>query len=376
MLSHLSPGRDGLLVASPQVLRPDDTLQPGWLQVRGSAVTVGVGPPPGTPDLECAYLTPGFVDVHCHGGGGRSFATTDPDEVAQVVATHREHGTTSVMASLVSAPVAELEAQVRVLAPLARDGLVAGIHLEGPWLSPAHRGAHDPGALVEPRPDDVDRLLAAADGRLRMVTLAPELPGARAAVERLTRRGVVVAVGHTDADSDQLREAVDAGARVVTHLCNAMRPIHHRRPGPVTAALADPRVAVELVVDGVHLHPDVVQLLARAARGPVLLVTDAMAAAGGGDGRYRLGRLDVDVVDGVARLREGGAIAGSTLTMDRAVRTAVSCGLPVAQALAAATRLPARALGLPAAELVTGGTTPVLLLDEELRPRSVLLPQT
>ncbi len=361
--------RDGVLVSSPQMLFPDDVLRPGWVRLEAGKVgEVGTGRPPGTADLECAYLTPGFVDVHCHGGGGHSFATTDPDEAVMAAAAHREHGSTAVMASMVTASIDELETQVATLAPLARDGVVAGIHLEGPWLSPSHRGAHDPHLLRNPLPADIDRLLAVADGQLRMVTLAPELPGAHLAIEQLTRQGVVVAVGHTDANSVQLRAAVDAGARVVTHVCNAMRPILHRQPGPVAAALNDRRVAVELVADGVHVHPEMVALLTRAALGDVLLVTDAMAAAGADDGPYRLGSLDVDVVDGVARLRDGGAIAGSTLTMDRAVRTAVFCGMPPERALASATRLPAQALGLPRAEFVTGGAGPVLALDEAFEP--------
>lgn len=358
---------DDLLLASPRRLRPDGTLSPGWLRVRvGRVDEQGYGVPPSTPDHEAAYLSPALVDIHCHGGGGHTFATTDAAEAAAAVAVHRAHGTGSVTASLVTAPIEVLEAQVRTLVPLAREGVISGIHLEGPWLSPLHRGAHDPALLRDPAPEDVRRLLVAAEGQLRMVTLAPELPGALAAVAELSRHGVVVAVGHTDADEEQFRAAVDAGARVVTHLCNAMRPIHHRAPGPVTAALADPRVAVELIADGVHVHPDVLDLLARSARSAVVLVTDAMAAAGSGDGRYLLGALEVDVVDGVARLAGGGSIAGSTLTLERAVRTAVSSGIPVGRALGAATYEPSRVLGLP------GQPDGFVAWGEDLHPRLAL----
>ena len=356
------------LLSSPAVLGPDGTLRPGWLLLHDGAVhRRGDGAPPGTPDLEPGYLAPGFVDVHCHGGGGAAFATTDPGQALLAAQFHGAHGSAHVMASLVTASMDELEAQVRALVPLAREGSIAGIHLEGPWLSPEHAGAHDPELLARPRTEDVDRLLTAAEGHLRMVTLAPELPGSPAAIERLVSRGVTVAVGHTDVDEDGLRAAVTAGARVVTHLGNAMRPIHHRAPGPVPAALADERIGVELIADGVHVHPEVLALFARAARSRILLVTDATPAAGRPDGRYLLGRLPVEVRQGVARL-DGGALAGSTLTMDRAVRTAVAAGIPVADALASATRLPARAVGMAGtAGLLVPGARGVLALDEDLQ---------
>lgn len=364
----LDPTAD-LLLASPRRLTPDGTLAPGWVRVRAGVVQEqGYGAPPASADLEAAYLSPGLVDVHCHGGGGHTFATTDPAEAQAAAAVHRAHGTVSVMASLVTATVDELEAQVRTLVPLAREGVVSGIHLEGPWLSPLHRGAHDPDLLLDPTPADLRRLLAAAEGQLRMVTLAPELPGALETIGTLVDHGVVAAVGHTDADADQFRAAVDAGARMVTHLCNAMRPVHHRAPGPIVTALNDPRVTVELIADGVHVDPAVLDLLARSARSDVVLVTDAMAAAAAGDGRYRLGALDVEVVGGVARLAGGGSIAGSTLTLDRAVRTAVGSGIPPARALTAATLAPAAALHLrprPAG---------LLAWDEHLHPTFTLAP--
>lgn len=363
-----------LLLSSPAVLGGDDALRPGWVRLLGdgSVAEIGDGPPPGTPDLESAYLCPAFVDIHCHGGGGFGFATTDPAEAVAATEAHRTHGTGSLLASLVTAPVDELLAQVRALVPLVAEGVLTGLHLEGPWLSPQHAGAHDPRWLTPPRPEDLERLLAAADGHLRMVTMAPELPGALDTIPLLTRGGVTVAVGHTDADEVVLRAAVEAGARVVTHLANAMRPIHHRSPGPVPAALADARLTVELIADGVHVHPDVLGLLTRAARCRVALVTDAMPAAGAPDGSYRLGSREVVVSGGVARLPGDEALAGSTLTMDRAVRTAVAGGLPVASALASATRLPAQAVGLgrpgpgvPPGTLGPGAT--VLALDEGLR---------
>ncbi len=248
---------------------------------------------------------------------------------------------------------------------------MAGLHLEGPWLSPQHLGAHDPDLVHPPTAQEVERLLEAAQGQLRMVTLAPELPGAMETISTLRQAGVVVAVGHTDCDADQLRAAVRAGASVVTHLCNAMRPIHHRDPGPITAALATPGLTVELIVDGVHIHPDVVALLHRASRARVALITDAMAAAGCGDGAYQLGGQAVEVTDGTARLTGGGSIAGSTLTLDRALRTAHRAGVPVEAAAVAATRTPAATLGLPQGQLRPQAPADLLALDEALLPVAV-----
>lgn len=361
------------LIVAERLLLPDGRLVPGWVRVReGLVVETGTGARPGPADLSVPVLSPGFVDVHCHGGGGASFSSSDPDDPSVAASTHLRHGTTTLLASLVTAGEDELREQVVRLAELAARGVVAGIHLEGPWLSPLHRGAHDPAQLRSPDPGEVDALLHAADGHLRMVTLAPELDGGTEAVGRLVRAGVTVAVGHTDADGPQLRAAVDAGASVVTHLCNGMRPIHHRRPGPVVEALADPRLTVEVIADGVHVHPDVVDLVRRSARSQVALVTDAMAAAGGEDGRYTLGRLEVEVRHGVARLVEGGSIAGSTLTMDRAVRTAVGAGWPVAAALTAATSTPARAIGLCAGTIQVGRPADLVALDDELTVLRVL----
>ncbi len=298
------------------------------------------------------WVVPGFVDTHTHGGGGHDLASTDPDTARQALAFARRHGATSVIAGLVTAEITTLEAQLRALAPLVAAGELAGLHLEGPFLSPAKRGAHTPGLLREPDPETVDRLLAAADGRLAMVTLAPELPGALDATRRFVDAGVRVAVGHTSADETVTAEALDAGATIATHLFNAMPSIHHRRPGPVPLLLTDERVMVELVCDGVHLHRDVIAM-AVAAAGPdrAALITDAMLATGMADGTYRLGGLDVTVRAGVARLRTDdgseGSIAGSTLTMAAAFAFGVQqLGLSVPEVARMAAGTPARWHGL------------------------------
>ena len=308
-------------------------------------------------DAAGAVLTPGFIDLHAHGGGGFSFddaASGDgsADAIGRALAAHRAHGTTRSVLSLVANPVAALERSLAAIADLAeRDPLVLGSHLEGPFLAPGRRGAHNPDFLISPSPSVTGRLAAAARGTLRQVTIAPELPGALDATAALAEAGVVVAVGHTEADEELAQAAFDRGARLLTHAFNAMPGIGHRSPGPVVAAIRDERVTAELILDAVHVHPDVARLLIDAAAGRVALITDAMAAAGSADGTYRLGSLDVAVVDGVARLAgpDGatGAIAGSTLTQDQALRVATRrCGMSLRAAVTALTWVPARVLGI------------------------------
>jgi N-acetylglucosamine-6-phosphate deacetylase len=336
--------------------------RPGWLHTSGDRILdCGSGKPPRPADVEFpdATVMPGFVDMHVHGGGGASY-TGGGDAAVRAVAFHRRHGTTSTLASLMTAAPDELLNAVSVLAESSRRGAVAGIHLEGPWLSPQHCGAHDRRQLRDPHPAEIDALLAAGDGAVRMVTLAPELPGGIEAIKRCVDAGVVVAVGHTDATYAQTRQAIDAGVSVGTHLFNAMRPVHQREPGPALALLQDPRVTVELIADGVHVHRALVRHVIEAA-GPdrVALVTDATAAAGSADGRHRLGGKDIDVVSGVARVRGTSTIAGSTATMDQLFRAAVELGSDPDAALVAATQMTsataARTLGLDRAGYIGAG---------------------
>ncbi|MDQ6641295.1 MAG: N-acetylglucosamine-6-phosphate deacetylase, partial [Actinomycetota bacterium] len=350
---------------------------PGWVLVEDDRIAdVGHGAAPRAADLDLpgATVVPGFVDAHVHGGGGASYESGEPEDAATVARAHLAHGTTTIMASLVTDGPKSLDRSVRELAGLVDDGLLAGVHLEGPWLSPRHVGAHDPLLLSEPRPADVEALVEAAGGHLRMVTLAPELPGGLDAVRRLTAAGVVAAIGHTDATYDDARAALDAGATVGTHLFNAMRGLHHREPGPVAALLEHPDAYVELIADGVHLHPAVLRLAASRKPHLAVLVTDAMAAAAAGDGDYALGAMAVHVRDGVARLADSGAIAGSTLTMAAAVKFAVlSTGLPIEDIVRAATASPAAMLGLDrVGALRPGFRADLVVLDGELDVTRVL----
>ena len=370
-----------MLIIAETVVTGRELLRPGWIDVdRGLVRAVGAGDPPHAADLDLGAVTvvPGFVDMHVHGGGGGAFPTADPADTATAVDLHRRHGTTTMIASLVAAHPAELLAQVRVMAEQVRSGLVAGIHLEGPWLAAERRGAHELSALRDPDPAELDRVLVAGSGTIRMVTLAPERPGGLNAIRRIVDAGAVAAVGHTEATYAQARAAVDAGATVATHLFNAMRPVHHREPGPVLALVEDPRVTVELITDGVHLHPALYRDVSRGV-GPnrVALVTDAMAAAGMADGAYRLGSLAVNVVGGVARVAGTDTIAGSTATMDHVFRYAVAhSGLLRDEALLAAVLQssvnPARALGLPKAGLAVGAAADLVVLDAQLAVTGVL----
>ncbi|OBH16124.1 N-acetylglucosamine-6-phosphate deacetylase [Mycolicibacter sinensis] len=338
--------------------------RPGWLSVDDGRITAcGSGLVRADDDLPDCVVVPGFIDMHCHGGDGVSYPEA-PDRAAVL---HAGHGTTGGLASLVTAAPEALLAQVRTLAEATRRGVVDGIHLEGPWLSGRHCGAHDPSWLRDPDTGEIEALLDTADGTIRMVTLAPESPGALPAIRRFVDAGVVVALGHTDASYEQTQAAIDAGATVGTHLFNAMRALHHREPGPVPALLADPRVTVELIADGVHLHPGVIRhVVAVAGPDRVALVTDAMAAAGAGDGPFTLGGLGVDVTDGVARLRGTATIAGSTATMDRLFATAVGLLGGDDAALAAAVRMtattPARALGLRGVGVLAPGSAANLVV--------------
>jgi N-acetylglucosamine-6-phosphate deacetylase len=369
------------LITAGAVALEQGIYRPGWVEVSGGQIVgCGSGPPPRPADVDMpeALVVPGFVDIHVHGGGGASYADGDVGDIVRAAMFHRSHGTTTTVASLVTASPADLLSAVRALADSTRAGTVAGIHLEGPWLSTARCGAHDPAQLRDPVPAEIDALLTVGDGAIRMVTLAPERAGSDDAITRFTDAGVVVAVGHTDATYEQTRHAVELGATVGTHLFNAMRPVHHREPGPAIALLEDARVTVELIADGVHVHPAVQRtVIAAAGADRVALVTDATAAAGLGDGEFRLGTIQIDVIEQVAHVRGTSTIAGSTATMDQLFRTAATLGPDRDAALAAAVQMtsttPARALGLDrVGSLRTGADANLVVLNRDLQVMRVM----
>lgn len=318
------------------------------------------------------WAVPGFVDTHSHGAVGVSYG--DPDVAAnqRAIDYHRTQGSTTIFASTVTEPIDKLESQLTVLRGLVEAGELAGIHLEGPFLAEEKKGAHDPALLRDPDADSVERLIAAGGPALKMITLAVERTHGEAATRRFTEAGVKVAFGHSNADEAVTRESLDWGVCIVTHLFSAMNPIHHRKPGPVPVLLTDDRCMVELICDGIHHAPVVARMSIDAAGiDRVAMVTDSMSATGKGDGRYILGELDVDVLDGTARLvtTDGtpGAIAGSTLTMAKAFQFLVAeVDCTIAEAAIMTSTTPARWHGLDdVGQLAVGRWADVCLVDEQ-----------
>jgi len=369
------------LLHSARKLDADGQVDDFWMLIDGNTITeTGNGRFPdvsgtvGRVDVAGDWLVPGFIDLHGHGGGGHSY-DDDAGEIMAAVATHRTHGTTRSVLSLVANPLAQLRASLGVIAELTEiDPTILGSHLEGPFLAEGRRGAHNPAYLRSPQPYELEELIGASRETLRQLTIAPELPGALEAVDVLVEAGVAVAIGHTEADFDLAQEAFDRGARILTHAFNAMNGIHHRAPGPLVAAFEDERVTIELILDGLHVHPDVAGMAFRSAPGRVALITDAMAAAGASDGDYQLGTLNVTVRDGLAVLRGTDTIAGSTLTQDVALRTAIEdAGVHPVEAIGALTAVPARALGLEhrLGRLAPGYAADAVILDSGLHVQRV-----
>lgn len=352
---------------SGKVVTPDGVIRQGCVEVTDDRITaVAEYPSP----RDGHWIVPGFVDIHTHGGGGHTFTTGDADEARAAAAFHLSHGTTTLLASLVSSPYELMRSATAAFTPLVAENVLAGIHFEGPYLSTVRCGAQNPEYLRDPSLDELNTLIELGHGAVRMVTIAPEREGALDAVKLLVSRGVVAAVGHTDATYEQTLAAVSAGATVGTHVFNGMRPPHHREPGPVYALLGNPGVICEFVADGVHLH-DGTLAFATSVTGPerAALITDAIAAAGMSDGEYELGGQAVVVSDGVARLARDGAIAGSTLTMDAALRRAVAAGVSMVDACRMAATTPARAIGLGdrVGALARGMRADLVVLDDDLR---------
>ncbi|MGW8357453.1 N-acetylglucosamine-6-phosphate deacetylase [Streptomyces wedmorensis] len=367
---------DHKVLAGAHVVLPTGIVENGRVIVDGGRIAGSA--PEGAPsiDLTGHWLVPGFVDMHNHGGGGASFTSGTVDEVLKGVHTHRLHGTTTAVASFVTGEMDFLTQRAGLLSELAEQGDIAGLHFEGPFISPCRKGAHDETLLRDPDPADVRKLIDAGRGQARMVTLATELPGGLDSVRLLAEHGVIAAIGHTDATYEQTVAAIDAGATVATHLFNAMPALGHRTPGPIAALLEDERITVELINDGTHLHPAALELaFHHAGAQRVAFITDAMDAAGFGDGSYMLGSLAVEVKDGVARLVEGGSIAGSTLTLDRAFKRAVTIDrLPVESVVQALSANPARLLGAydRVGSLEPGKDADIVVLDAEFALKGVM----
>ena len=345
----------------------DGALVPGDVEIAdGYVARAGISSADGR-----GLAAPGFVDLQVNGFAGVDFLGADADGYARAGEALLETGVTSFVPTLTTAPEAELSSALCEVPSSASGARILGVHLEGPFISPLRLGAHPPLGRCDPDPDLMTRLLKA--GPVRLVTLAPELPGAGALIQLLVERGIVVSCGHSDATAEEADAAFELGARTVTHLFNAMRPFHHRDASLAGAALARDDVVVQLVLDNVHVSPTAARIVWRAAAGRVALVTDAIAGAGLGDGTFRLGGIDVVVKEGIARTREG-ALAGSTLTMDEAVRNLHALGVPIEDAIGAATAVPAGVLShASAGRLAPGLPADVVVLDSELEVERVLV---
>jgi N-acetylglucosamine-6-phosphate deacetylase len=379
-------------------------IDDGVIAVDGERISY-VGPVSGLPggeDLEqldptqlhggAEYiLLPGLVDLHCHGAAGSDFSEGSTEAARSAARFLHSRGTTTLLASLVTATSGDLLRNLSALRPLANEGIIAGTHLEGPFLSPQHAGAHDPELLRDPDSALMENLFAAAGPTLASVTCAPELPGGFALADQLTAAGVVPSLGHTAADTTTAAAFLERAATglnpdggafrrrpTVTHLFNAMPALHHRSPGPVAAALSEARAGravIELIADGVHLAPETVRMVFDlVGAGNIALVTDSMAATGLQDGQYRLGSLAVTVEQGVARLDSTGAIAGGTATLLDVVRATVASGVALQDAVLSATAVPASVLGLAEeiGDLHQGMLADVVVADSDLALAGVL----
>ncbi len=376
-----------------RLLTPHQIIEQPWVLVDQGHITEiasrDVRPlPAGTSpvDLGPHVVAPGYVDLHIHGGAGYDVMDDTREALPAIERLLALHGVTSYFPTTVTAP---LDLTLRALERLASaieareqaggqnapaksaygqsPGARAqplGIHLEGPFISHARRGVHPPAHLLPPKLETFERLWQAARGHIRVMTIAPELEGALELIGAAAARGVCVSVGHSDADFSSVQRAVDAGARHATHTFNAMRPLAHREPGIVGAVLTDSRMTADLIADGIHLDPAIVKLIAHA-KGPdqTVLITDATAATGMPDGRYRLGSMEVDVKEG--RCTSEGKLAGSVLTMDRAVRNlALFAEWELALAVGAASRNPARVVNINKGVLAPGADADFIVLDD------------
>ena len=378
-------------IYASRILTPQEELLDTVILVEGGRITaIGhrdeVKIPEGAVDYVASGMTvvPGFVDVHIHGAGGHDVMEATPAALDCITSTVARHGTTSILATTVTAPVDETCKSLEGIAQYIRShehqentGLAAeilGIHLEGPFISKTRRGVHPSDSITRPSIEILDKFRAASDGLIRILTVAPEIPGALDLIRVAVTNGIVAAIGHTDADYEQARAAIQAGARHAVHFYNAMRPFSHRDPGVIGAVLTEPDVTAEIIADGIHVAGPAIQvLLGTKGFDTVLLASDGTAATGMPDGNFRLGNFEVTVKDGVCRNSEG-KLAGSTLTLDRALRYIVSLGVPLIDALRMATILPARRLGLAGKKgiIAIGADADLVVLTPDLRVAGVM----
>lgn len=383
------------VIHASRILTPEEEINDGVIVVEGGRIAAlghrdEVRVPAGAIDYVAAGMTvvPGFVDVHIHGAGGHDVMEANARGLDRITATVARHGTTSIVATTVTAPIEEtchslagiahyIHSHENPAEPPKAGRLAAeilGIHLEGPFISPSRRGVHPVDSIAKPSVEILEKLLKAADGFVRILTIAPELPGAMDLIRTAVAAKVTVGLGHTDANYEQARAAIQAGARHAVHIYNAMRPFTHRDPGIVGAIMTDPEVTAEVIADGVHVAGPAIQvLIGTKGFDTVLLVSDGIAATGMRDGNYRLGNFDVNVRGGICRNAEG-KLAGSTLTLDRALRNVVELGVPLRDAVRMVTILPARRLGVAGKKgiIAEGADADLVALNDDLQVAGVM----
>jgi N-acetylglucosamine-6-phosphate deacetylase len=373
-----------VLITAPRVIPAvgeAQILAPGYVMVRGGLVTgLGIRPAPRVPDIELpdGVLVPGLVDLQVNGYFGAELATAGPAGWATVTRRLPETGTTAFLPTFITAPVSDLTAQLRAAATIVvelPDGgaRVLGVHVEGPFLHPERRGAHNRAWIIPASPGAVGELITAGAELLRLVTLAPERDGALAAIGQFSRAGVLVSVGHSDATAQQVAAAASAGARMVTHLFDAQRPLHHREPGVVGQALTDARLTSGLIADLQHVCAQACAIAFAAAPGRICIVTDAAACAGMPPGRYLLGGEPIELPpgDGVPPVRADGTLAGSALRMDIGVANMVAAGIGLPEAVAAASRIPADLVDRPdLGRIAPGAAADLVWLGDDLRTKA------
>jgi len=380
-----------LVIHADRAFTPFEEIPDAALVIQGSKIS-GIGPrgkvdvPRGAREINARGRTvvPGFVDVHIHGAGGHDVMEGTREALEIITATVAAHGTTSVVATTVTASEKETLESVAGIARFILDSSqyatrelsaeILGIHLEGPFISTARRGVHPAKWIAAPSTQLLQKLLAEARGTGQILTLAPELPGALELIEAARSAGLVISLGHTDATYEQAQAAIEAGATHAAHVYNAMRPFSHRGTGVIGAVLTSPKVSAELIADGVHVDETAIRMLIELKTPErVILVSDGISATGMPDGKYQLGMFEVKVSGGVARNAEG-KLAGSTLTLDSALRKIVSLGVPLSSAIAMATANPARQIGLGTRKgvLAPGADADLVFLDEKLEVSGVM----